>query len=318
MGIRHSLTATCRRPRCDRLRRTRRPLFGSYHVLFVLVFGNGARWLLEIPAMAYQGAWDAIAAASLRSEALTMRLVRQKTTIPVPQVHAFNDAIDPDLGCAYILLEYIDGRPLKELWFDKTLAPAALEELRKRVLTEVAAAMYQLGQFTFDKGGALCYDDKDRDHFTGMGPMKMIETQIILDALKAGDHSDPSVPICGVGPFANPKDYFRSMLDRRQPTRDPLNQGIYRLLGLIIDWMPGPEPGQADSPFVLTHPDLNLQNILVDANGGLKAVIDWDGVASVPRAVGSERYPSWLTRDWDPFKYQYTDDTKCHEILPRN
>lgn len=58
------------------------------------------------------------------------------------------------------------------------------------------------------------------------------------------------------------------------------------------------EPG-----FVLSHPDLDLQNILVFREGELRGVIDWDEVGTLPRFVGNERYLSWLTLDWDPAKY---------------
>ncbi len=36
-------------------------------------------------------------------------------------------------------------------------------------------------------------------------------------------------------------------------------------------------------------------------------VIDWDSVAAWPRSLGNRRYPSWLTRDWDPVMYGYED-----------
>jgi hypothetical protein len=36
-------------------------------------------------------------------------------------------------------------------------------------------------------------------------------------------------------------------------------------------------------------------------------IIDWDGVATVPRTLDNERYPRWLTRDWDPAMYGYEE-----------
>jgi len=43
----------------------------------------------------------------------------------------------------------------------------------------------------------------------------------------------------------------------------------------------------------------------VSGEGELLGIIDWDGVAAVPRSLGNERYPGWLTRDWDPAMYGY-------------
>jgi hypothetical protein len=45
------------------------------------------------------------------------------------------------------------------------------------------------------------------------------------------------------------------------------------------------------------------KNVLVSEDGTLTALIDWDNVHTVPRYIGYSRYPSWITRDWDPNKY---------------
>ncbi|EEQ32862.1 conserved hypothetical protein [Microsporum canis CBS 113480] len=51
--------------------------------------------------------------------------------------------------------------------------------------------------------------------------------------------------------------------------------------------------------FVLTHPDLNIQNVLVSEDGSAQGLIDWGGVAAVPRLVG---------RDWDPAIYVWNKE----------
>lgn len=43
--------------------------------------------------------------------------------------------------------------------------------------------------------------------------------------------------------------------------------------------------------------------------GELRGIIGWDGVAVVPFSVGSRRFPSWITRDWDFSSYQYGEST---------
>lgn len=59
--------------------------------------------------------------------------------------------------------------------------------------------------------------------------------------------------------------------------------------------------------FVLSHADFDTQNIIVTQDGHLAGLIDWDGVAIVPRVLGNERYPNWLTHDWNPFGYDYNE-----------
>lgn len=57
--------------------------------------------------------------------------------------------------------------------------------------------------------------------------------------------------------------------------------------------------------FVLTHPDFNIQNILVAEDGTLRGLIDWDGVAAVPQEVGCGQFPMWLMHDWIEAQYDY-------------
>lgn len=90
------------------------PKFGSYHLAFPVVFKDGAKWLFKIPAAGYVGRWDSSAARALRSEALTMRMLRQQTSIPIPEVYSFDASLDNDFRCPFILMEYMDGEPLYE------------------------------------------------------------------------------------------------------------------------------------------------------------------------------------------------------------
>ncbi|KAL2023919.1 hypothetical protein VTK56DRAFT_696 [Thermocarpiscus australiensis] len=55
--------------------------------------------------------------------------------------------------------------------------------------------------------------------------------------------------------------------------------------------------------FVLCSPDFDSQNILVDDEGNVTGLIDWDHVQTVPPCVGYSCYPSWITRDWNPLMY---------------
>lgn len=90
------------------------PMFGSYHVLFPVIFSDGVQWLIKVPAAGCVGSWDSSAARSLRSEASTMKFLNDKTSIPVPKVYGFNSNLDNPVGCPFILMEHLDGRPLYE------------------------------------------------------------------------------------------------------------------------------------------------------------------------------------------------------------
>ena len=82
----------------------------------------------------------------------------------------------------------------------------------------------------------------------------------------------------------------------------------------MIDWLPEPLDGR--KPFVLVHPDFDIQNFLVSEEGELQGIIDWDGVAAFPRILGNEAYPGWLTHDWDPAMYGWNEGME-HGIEPK-
>ena len=91
----------------------REPLHGSSNILFPLCFGDGVRWLFKVPYTGYDTSWDDMASRALTSEVSTMRLLRHHG-LPVPEVYSFEASIDNALGCPFILMEHMGGRPVHE------------------------------------------------------------------------------------------------------------------------------------------------------------------------------------------------------------
>ncbi|KAJ7777963.1 hypothetical protein DFH07DRAFT_1036388 [Mycena maculata] len=56
---------------------------------------------------------------------------------------------------------------------------------------------------------------------------------------------------------------------------------------------------------------------LVDADGNVTGLIDWDGATVGPRQGAFARYPSRVTRDWDPLMYDYreTGDDDAEDLF---
>lgn len=291
------------------------PLFGSHHILFKLEFNDLVRWMLKVPANGYPGAFDGMSARALKTEALTMRLAKRDTTIPVPEVYCFDDTLDNELCCPFILMEYVYGRPLYEVWFDRDADPEKLEQRRCHALEGIARAMMKLNKFVFPRGGALLFDSSDGSP-CGIGPQRTVDVQAMLHCLSEDDEFDGSSIFCTVGPFDNAKSWFVCMLDRREPPPDEFGAGVYKLLRRFIDLL-FPEAGEG-TEFVLSHPDLAIQNVIVSEDGSLLGLIDWDGVGTVPRCLGNEAYPSWLTRDWDGAKYRYDENAAPGPDCPNN
>ncbi|KAL5342911.1 hypothetical protein BJX70DRAFT_394351 [Aspergillus crustosus] len=288
------------------------PVFGSHHILFQIDFIDEARWMIKVPANGYERAFDELSARALESEALTMELIKRKTTIPIPEVFDFSSTCDNPLGCSFILMEYVDGRPLYDAWFDRSIAPDILQQHRDQALRGIAEAMIQLQKFTFQQGGTVLFGT-DGNPSGDVGPFRTVDVNAMLDNLREDDTYDGSHVFHEIAPISDVKSYFTYALNRREPPSDEFSQGIYRLLNLFIDLAVKECQSQhkEEKKFILSHPDFDIQNIIVSkTDGSLLGIIDWDGVIAVPRCVsGNEGYPSWLTRDWDPAKYMYRDKT---------
>jgi len=278
------------------------PLSGSFNILFQLEFSDGVRWLFKVPVTGYLDRFDELAAQALTCEAMTMRLLKRETTILVPEVYSFDASLNNDVNCPFIMMEYIQGRPLYELWFQPSSCDAAMKQFRERILGDLAAAMAQLSSFTFHRGGSLRFDSEGR--ISDFGPSRVLDLGAQYDKMNSGDY-DGSPIFCVKGPFDDAKSFLKFNLDRRGPIKaNParFHRGNHMLLRQFMDWI-STNQSMEEPQFVLTHPDYALQNILVSEDGTLRGIIDWDGVAAIPRCMG--QYPLWLMRDWDPASYNY-------------
>ncbi|VUC37577.1 unnamed protein product [Clonostachys rosea] len=275
---------------------------GSYNILFPLDFEDGTRWLAKVPINGVPGKWDQPSADSMISEVNTMRLLKRETTIPLPEVFSFCSTTENDTKCPYILMSFISGKPLYDVWFGQHLGGVDMETLharRMRALNDIGAAMAQLGKFTFEASGSPKFDEHGRP--SGVGPVRCIDHTAMLERLKSDD-DDSDDPLYVEAPTSeDPQDHYNFFLDL-YPGKAPFAKGRTLVLKELIKWIP--EPAN-DEPFVLTHPDFDIQNFIVSEDGQLRGIIDWDGVFCSPRSYGNEAYPSWLTRDWDPMMYGY-------------
>ncbi|RDL41621.1 uncharacterized protein BP5553_01600 [Venustampulla echinocandica] len=279
------------------------PICGSYHVLFPVEFNDGIRWILKVPVNGTRDRFDGPAARALCSEALTMQLLRHKTTIPLPRVFAFDATCGNDLGCPFILMSFISGKSLYDCWFDHTVPKHIVQARRTRTLKELAAAMIQLDRFSFDQGGSINFDEHGQP--ARISPSRHVDNQAMLDRLYTDDQDEMAVYV-ELGPFTDPRSFYTAFLDCRHEPRTISSKGELELLRLFLHWVP--EPMDERKKFVLTHPDFDIQNVIVSEDGGLQGLIDWDGVCAVPRSLGNEKYPSWLTRDWDPAMYGWKEE----------
>lgn len=283
-----------------------KPLYGSYHLAYRVSFDDGMEWILKVPANGHHACFDRLAAEALTSEALTMRMIKQRTTIPVPTVHHFHASPDNDIGCPYILMDFLKGKPVWQGWFDEEASPSKLEQFRARSLQTIAAAMVQLNQFAVHRGGSLRFnsDGEPVDVAGARVPDWLAEHDVMQGLIPLAE----GCPYCEKGPISEPASSLLFMLDRRgiREKDQAYDRGVHKALRLFTEWiLEKAENTDENGPnFVLSHPDFALQNFLVEDDGTLCGVIDFDGVAAVPHSVGCLRYPDWLMSDWHPW-YSY-------------
>ena len=282
------------------------PLNGSYNLAYLVKFEDGAQWIFKIPANGYHACFDRLAEEALTSEALTMRLVKQTTTIPVPTIYHFDASFENVIGCPYILMDFLKGKPLWEGWFDEESSRSSVEQFRARSMQTIAAAMVQLSQFTVDSGGFLQFESDGRP--VGVTAARVPDWLAGLDIEQGLTMARESCLYCEKGPIDDPAASFLFMLDRRgvREGDEPLELGSHEIVRMFTEWILEKAENANDGrkKFVLAHPDFAVQNFLVEDDGTLCGIIDWDGVAAVPLSVGCLRYPDWLMSDWHPL-YNY-------------
>ena len=285
------------------------PLNGSYNLAYDVVFDDGARWIFKIPANGHNACWDHLAAEALRSEALTMRMVKQRTTIPLPTVFHFDTSSNNDIGCPYILMDFLKGKPLWEGWFDKGSSRSSIEQFRARSMQTIAAAMVQLSQFTVDRGGFLQFERDGRP--VGITAARVPDWLAKSDIEQGLTTAKGGCLYCEKGPVNDPTASFLFMLDRRgvREGDGPVELGSHEIVRMFTKWTleKAEKANDTRRKFILAHPDFALQNFLVEDDGTLCGIIDWDGVAAVPLSVGCLKYPDWLMSDWHPW-YNYCPD----------
>ena len=157
------------------------PLAGSYNILFPLQFSDGLRWLCKVPSTGYYGKYDDRAADALKSEVMTMRLIKGGTSIPVPEVYTFDANLDNEINCPFIMMEHLQGRPLYKLWFQQGSSKGALTQLRTRVRRDLAAATVQLNSFRYPQGGSLLFDQYG--NVNGIGSIGVFDLKAQADRL---------------------------------------------------------------------------------------------------------------------------------------
>lgn len=256
---------------------------GSYNITHIVELEN-LKLVFRVPATGWGAGRTPSAARAIESQVATIRLIRSKTAIPVPEIYALDTTENNEISAPYLCMSFLPGKPVSKVWFDR---PGTLprEELRLRILTNLSRTMAQFSCLTFDKMGFLLEDGSGS---TIIGPL-----------CDWDEKADGSIQVATSGPFNSTSAFLQEHLVT-SPNDSIWNDAGAKVFEAILGCLP-----ILDSlpDFVLCPPDFDSQNILVDEEGTITGLIDWDLTHTMPRFMGYARYPGWIMRDWDPLMY---------------
>ena len=306
-----------------------RPECGSFNLVYTIHFEDNSKWVARVPQFATPAHFHAAQAQNMSAELELQRLIRSKTTIPVPEIFHYDTTFNNPFGVPFCLESWLDGCSVGALW-DKTDGPTPRKERQLRMLESIASAMAQLNFFSHSEIGVPKVDPA-QSIATGTEKLRGRDVDKEIEYFLTGwpeDAEDKQFAFLEEGPFNNTADYLRSMLYTRklpwerekggvQQRENGDLQGLKRLMEIVIDAIESIEKqedshkeasGEGSCQFVIRHPDFALQNVLIAEDGSLMGLLDWDGVQTVPKTFGFASYPDWIIRDWEPSSYHYGEE----------
>ncbi|KAI0534965.1 phosphotransferase enzyme family protein [Xylaria digitata] len=142
-------------------------LHGSYNLCRIVVFDNGEKWIIRLPLLGRTS--QAHRDEKVAGEVATLKLLRERTNIPVPEVKAWGlaDENPLDLG-PFIMQEFIQGEDLGDILEDPADEHSSLMSVRvddetvKVIYRQVAQFMLQIFKLDFEEIGGLPIGSPDR------------------------------------------------------------------------------------------------------------------------------------------------------------
>jgi aminoglycoside phosphotransferase (APT) family kinase protein len=134
---------------------------GSFNAGVKMVFSDGTAWMVRFPRVGK--VHDEYADEKVAMEVRALSLIRERTTIPVPEIQAWGSAADNSLGLgAFIMMDFVNGVCLNDLLTDPNEAePTRLlrEDISdgdmEVIYRQFANFLLQLFNLDFDSIGSL-------------------------------------------------------------------------------------------------------------------------------------------------------------------
>jgi Phosphotransferase enzyme family len=264
---------------------SRRPVFGDHDWIIFVQYADNIEWIARVPLRPHKERPQLDFGSPLfkaRYECMmhTIEYVAANTTLPVPRVHKYDLTSNNILLRPYILMDCLPGKPLSSVMDTLT------EEQVTNIVNQWAQYNIELSNHAFPQIGTL---GKEDDRYV-VGPL-----------LPEGQDDN----LESRGPFRSVADYILGMSNMKKRTiavakADPHTYGKFLRSSLIESLIPFfVLPEFLSGPFVLSHPGLDLDSILVDTSGRLTGILSWHKAAVLP-LQSHIRVPETLNLEFMP------------------
>ncbi|KAM5347251.1 hypothetical protein ACJ41O_010256 [Fusarium nematophilum] len=275
---------------------------GAYNMGCKVEFDSGEKWIVRFPMVGKVITLD----EKVEIEVATMKLIRQRTTIPVPEVKAWGLAADNALGIGpFIMMEFVQGISVDDI-LQKPDARIMREDISARVVEtlfrQTIDFSLQLRKLDFPRIGSL---DSKSTPGNGESPATVHSRPLTKKSHDFILDSGVDVLAPRGKTFASTTEYFHHVVDGElqhlhdQPNsvddeHDARQKYIYWnvMKALVARHV---LPSHDRGPFKLTCDDFQPTNMIVNNQDDLQvvAVIDWEWSYTAPAQLVNST-PTWL------------------------
>ncbi|CAG8845282.1 37333_t:CDS:2, partial [Gigaspora margarita] len=208
---------------------------GGFHKVYILKMENGKEYIGRLAVSVYPQ-WKT------ESEMAVIEYIHLNTHIPVPKVYYWNSSVNNPVGTEYILMEYLPGICLCEIWSNLSI------KKKKLFLLKIIDIQLAFKKLTFSKIGSIFFNE--------WSPFKTTK-EYILAVIRNQMHY-----------------YSMFKSTKKQKCLIPKYKELYQLVPKYFQ-------DNGNDTFVLMHIDFYTSNILVK-NNEITGVIDWEYSGAFP------------------------------------
>ncbi|PWY83585.1 kinase-like protein [Aspergillus heteromorphus CBS 117.55] len=228
---------------------------------------------------------DHVPRIKTENETAILTWLQNNTSIPVPEVVAFDVTASNQLGREYLICNRCPGEAISDIY--ETLTETQLDS----ILLQLMKMLSELHQHPFTQIGGLTFSDAETRDIT-VGPILDEHFWFTCDIPALFPPTETFTSLNYSGPFDTFADYVtgavKSYMHVAQihPSLAPLRPFLPRV-SAFLGLLPSHASTLNTTPIYLAHKDLHFANILYDSvTDRITSILDWEFAGAVP-------YPQW-------------------------